>query len=211
MPVTKLSKHEIEQHINLIQNLGPSFFRRKSPCDYCKPVRHVDLHGEWYTDTPFKNYCWCDERSKSLEEHRNKLLELHSQKHYYLFKVTKSHNMAEAEFVRKALALPTKFKGWFINYHFSIEFNVESGIVPHAHIVLADVDKRKDKLNKKKDQLVKYFDTPDNMVYKEEIDFQHFRNKVNYIKGLKTEDKQHLIDLDNKSREKYNLDVYYNG
>lgn len=120
--------------------------------------------------------------------------------------------MDEAEFVRKCLALPTKYKGWFKNYHFSIEFNVESGIVPHIHIVLADVDKRKDKLTAKFKQFTTFFklSSNKNMIHYEEIDLPHFRNKVNYIKGLKTEDKQHLIDLDNKTREKYNLSSYYN-
>eukprot|EP01049_Picozoa_sp_SAG25_P027743 SAG25_NODE_14617_length_253_cov_0.493506_1_plen_61_part_10 len=38
-----------------------------------------------------------------------------------------------------------------------MEFNVEIGIMLHTHISLSDVDKRKDKLTKKREQLQKYF------------------------------------------------------
>eukprot|EP01043_Picozoa_sp_COSAG02_P134107 COSAG02_NODE_72232_length_187_cov_24.806818_1_plen_61_part_11 len=32
---------------------------------------------------------------------------------FYCFKVHKNHDMSEAEFVKKVLHLPTKYKGWF--------------------------------------------------------------------------------------------------
>lgn len=187
-------KHEIDQLIACLEPYQKYLFAK---CNYCKQFEESEF-----------DYCTCS-KSKSLGEFRKKL-ETKQSKHYYLFKVTKSHDMLEAKFVELCLALPEKFKGWFNNYHFSVEFNVESGVVPHTHIVLSDVNKRKDKLTKKHAQLVKYFNTPDNMVYRSEIDKAHYNNKVNYIKGLKDPTKQHLVEMDNNSRKKYNLDVYYN-
>eukprot|EP01043_Picozoa_sp_COSAG02_P138728 COSAG02_NODE_77323_length_126_cov_100.481481_1_plen_42_part_11 len=42
--------------------------------------------------------------------------------------------------------------------------------MPHTHISLSDVDKRKDKLTKKREQLQKYFSTPADMVFGQEVD-----------------------------------------
>lgn len=191
-----LQKHEID---SLIASLAPYERYIFQKCDFCKEFKDSEL-----------DYCTCSS-SKTLEDFRKKL-ESEKKKHYYSFKVHKNNDMSEAEFVKKVLHLPTKFKGWFKQYHFNVEFNVESGIHPHTHIALSDVDKRKDKLTKKREQLQKYFSTPANMVFGQEVDATHHQNNVNYIKGLKkSEEKQSLVEMDKNSREKYNLDLYYNA
>jgi len=190
-----LEKHEID---SLIASLAPYERYIFQKCDFCKEFKDSEL-----------DYCTCS-KSKTLADFRKKL-ESEKKKHYFLYKVSKSKDMDEAEFVRKALALPTRYKGWFKNYHFSLEFHTGGGLHTHLHIVLADVNKRKDKLVAKKNVLRDYFRTPDNMVYYEEIDATHYVNKVNYIKGIKKDiEKQELVEMDKKSREKYNLESYYN-
>eukprot|EP01043_Picozoa_sp_COSAG02_P136885 COSAG02_NODE_75274_length_147_cov_106.166667_1_plen_49_part_11 len=43
----------------------------------------------------------------------------------------------------------------------------------------------KTSLQKKENNFKKYFSTPANMVFGQEVDSNHHQNNVNYIKGLK--------------------------
>lgn len=95
---------------------------------------------------------------------------------------------------------------WCANVMFNIETHTKEGYRLHAHMLV----KTRVKKFRIIDQLSRFFSCKENF-----IDVDHysygFNERVNYIKGIKTESKSHLVEEDTKQRDLEGLPQYFSN
>lgn len=96
---------------------------------------------------------------------------------------------------------------WMRDSAWTVEAHTAEGYRPHIHFLLANTSVRQSRVI---DTLSRLFKCPKNMIDVKTYNYD-FTKKLNYIKGIKKEEKQHLVQLDNDMKIELDIPLFINN
>lgn len=93
---------------------------------------------------------------------------------------------------------------WMRTCAWTVEAHTAEGYRPHIHFLLADTSVRQSRVI---DTLARLFKCAKNMIDVKTFNYD-FNKKLNYIKGIKKEEKQHLVKLDNEMKIELDIPLF---